>query len=199
MATTNNTPTPTIEHIKAAYAAAKSDESKNILRALYGDAVEEQDNRPITERVKTLEDAIGILGTEHPFVVQYTEMYENFLDGADERNSADIVAFLKLRVIMAALNEGWRPDWSNKDEDKWFPWFWIYTKEEIEKMDEEDKPLLVGSACNGSNVGVSVLNATLVPSHSDATCGGALASKTREIAIYAATQFGQLFAELILF
>lgn len=26
-----------------------------------------------------------------------------------------------------------------------------------------------------------------------------LASKTREIAIYAATQFGQLFAELILF
>lgn len=56
------TRTLTIEQIKAAYAAAKSDESKNILRALYGDAVEEQDNRPITERVKTLEDAINIFG-----------------------------------------------------------------------------------------------------------------------------------------
>ena len=199
MATKNNTPTPTIEQIKAAYAAATTDESKNILRALYGDAVDEQDNRPITERVKTLEDAIGILGNEHPLVVQYTEMYENFLDGADERNSADIVAFLKLRVIMAALNEGWRPDWSNKDEAKWFPWFYVYTKEEIEEMDEEDMPLLVGSAFYGSNVGVSVLTAHHVPSSSRANFGGALASKTREIAIYAATQFGQLFAELILF
>ena len=197
MATKNNTPTPTIEQIKAAYAAATTDESKNILRALYGEAVEEQDNRPITERVKTLEDAINILGNEHP-LVKTLNGYVNHIH-EDEKGDNDVVAFLKLRVIMAALNEGWRPDWSNKDEDKWFPWFWIYTKEEIEKMDEEDKPLLVGGASDGSFVGVSVLHAAGVPSHSSATFGGALASKTREIAIYAATQFGQLFAELILF
>ena len=197
MATSNNTPTPTIEQIKAAYAAATTDESKNILRALYGDAVEEQDNRPITERVKTLEDAINILGTEHPLVKTLNGYVNHIHEG--EKGDNDVVAFLKLRVIMAALNEGWRPDWSNKDEAKWFPWFYIYTKEEVEEMDEEDKPLLVGSAYSGSTVGVSVLRASNVPSHSLASCGGALASKTREIAIYAATQFGQLFAELILF
>lgn len=197
METKNNTSIPTIEQIKAAYAAAKSDESKNILRALYGDAVEEQDNRPITERVKTLEDAINILGNEHP-LVKTLNGYVNHIH-EDEKGDNDVVAFLKLRVIIAALNEGWRPDWSNKDEDKWFPWFWVYTKEEIEEMDEEDKPLLVGGAYYGSLVGVSVLHANHVPSRSTAACGGALASKTREIAIYAATQFGQLFAELILF
>lgn len=197
METKNNTSIPTIEQIKAAYAAAKSDESKNILRALYGDAVEEQDNRPITERVKTLEDAINILGNEHP-LVKTLNGYVNHIH-EDEKGDNDVVAFLKLRVIIAALNEGWRPDWSNKDEDKWFPWFWVYTKEEIEEMDEEDKPLLVGGADGGSDVGVSVLPAHNVPSGSGAACGGALASKTREIAIYAATQFGQLFAELILF
>lgn len=197
METKNNTSIPTIEQIKAAYAAAKSDESKNILRALYGDAVEEQDNRPITERVKTLEDAINILGNEHP-LVKTLNGYVNHIH-EDEKGDNDVVAFLKLRVIIAALNEGWRPDWSNKDEDKWFPWFWVYTKEDIEEMDEEDKPLLVGGAASGSDVGVSVLYADNVPSLSSATFGGALASKTREIAIYAATQFGQLFAELILF
>lgn len=197
METKNNTSIPTIEQIKAAYAAAKSDESKNILRALYGDAVEEQDNRPITERVKTLEDAINILGNEHP-LVKTLNGYVNHIH-EDEKGDNDVVAFLKLRVIIAALNEGWRPDWSNKDEDKWFPWFWVYTKEEIEEMDEEDKPLLVGGAYLGSYVGVSVLFADNVPSDSSASFGGALASKTREIAIYAATQFGQLFAELILF
>lgn len=197
MATENNTPTPTIEQIKAAYAAATTDESKNILRALYGDAVDEQDNRPITERVKTVEDAINILGNEHP-LVKTLNGYVNHIH-EDEREDNDVIAFLKLRIIMAALNEGWRPDWSNKNEDKWFPWFWVYTKEEVDNMDEEDKPLLVGSALNGSVVGVSVLTANHVPSLSSALCGGALASKTREIAIYAATQFGQLFAELILF
>ena len=29
---------------------------------------EAKDNRPITERVKTFEDAVYILGNEHPFV-----------------------------------------------------------------------------------------------------------------------------------
>ena len=199
MATNNNTPTPTIEQIKAAYAAATTNESKNILRALYGDAVEEQDNRPITERVKTLEDAIGILGEEHPCVIAYNTFEHDVMAAVDAKEISDVAAFLKLRIVIAALNEGWRPDWSNKDEAKWFPWFYIYTKEEVEEMDEEDKPLLVGGACPGSVVGVSVLHANYVPSYSYANLGGALASKTREIAIYAATQFGQLFAELILF
>ena len=34
--------------------------------------------RPITERVKTFEDAMAVLGENHPLVIQYKEIYDNF-------------------------------------------------------------------------------------------------------------------------
>lgn len=43
-------------------------------------AAEEADNRPITERVKTFEDAVKILGTNHPFALQSFEGETRHLD-----------------------------------------------------------------------------------------------------------------------
>lgn len=35
------------------------------------------------------------------------------------------MAYAKLLIIAAALNEGWTPDWDNGNEWKYWPWFWM--------------------------------------------------------------------------
>ena len=55
--------------------------------------------KPVTERIKTFEDACKELGN-HPFVKEYALInpFTNFY-------SKDLIAYLKLRIITAALNE----------------------------------------------------------------------------------------------
>lgn len=198
METKNNPLIPSMEQIKAAYAAATSDESKNILRALYGDLTEEQDNRPITERVKTLEDAIAVLGGNHPYVRHLT-LYEQEFHG-NEESMADLLAYYQLRIICAALNEGWTPDWADTDEYKYYPWFTIYTAEEIEEMDEEQKSRMVGRASSSAyaNGGLVYPFANYVYTHSGTDSGSRLAFKSRELAEYAGKQFGEIYADFLI-
>lgn len=198
METKNNPSSPSIEQIKAAYAAATSDESKNILRALYGDLVEEQNNRPITERVKTLEDAISILGGDHPYV-RHLALYEREYHG-NEEFMADILAYHQLRIICAALNEGWTPDWADTGEYKYYPWFTIYTKEEIEEMDEEQKSRVVGRAYSSAYAGGGLVYASAsdVSTYSYTSYGSRLAFKSRELAEYAGKQFGEIYADFLI-
>ena len=66
--------------------------------------------QPITEKVKTFEEACAVLGID-PLEIHFPD------DKPDE------VAYKKLKVIAAALNEGWVPNWDNGSEEKWFPWF----------------------------------------------------------------------------
>ena len=94
---------------------------------------DEKDNRPVTERIKTFEDAVMATGMTLPFD-------DNQLSYLPK----DIVAYMKLRVIAAALNELHEttldefPKFTT-DEYRWYPWFYLYTQEEIDKMDEEKK------------------------------------------------------------
>ena len=93
--------------------------------------VDEQkvDNRPVTERIKTFEDACNALGDEHPLVTQY-----RLIAGAytGDPITQDLIAYLKLRIIVTALNEGWEPQFTN-DEYRYYPWFYLYTKEQYER------------------------------------------------------------------
>lgn len=198
MAKQNSPITLTLEQIRAAYAAAQSDESRSILRALYGDAVEEHDDRPITERVKTLEDAISILGGDHPYVKHLT-LYEQECHG-NEEGMADILAYHQLRIICAALNEGWTPDWADTDQYKYYPWFTIYTKEEIDNMTEEEKSRVVGRANYYAYAygGLVYSSAHNVSTYSYTSHGSRLAFKSRELAEYAGKQFGETYADFIL-
>jgi len=34
-----------------------------------------------------------------------------------------IIAYYKLLIIYKAINNGWRPDWSNSEQNKYYPWF----------------------------------------------------------------------------
>lgn len=64
----------------------------------------------ITDRVKSFEDACGILGISVSSVFSKSD-------------SKDEIAYKKIKVIIKALNEGWIPNWENTNEYKWFPYF----------------------------------------------------------------------------
>lgn len=66
----------------------------------------------ITERVKTFDDALVVLGLNK----------EKFDDSIKDL-SKDEVAYKKLKIINKALNEGWTPNWDDSDEYKYYPWF----------------------------------------------------------------------------
>lgn len=132
--------------------------------------VDEQkvDNRPVTERIKTFDDAREALGDEHPFVKEYWSVVNIDLD-----ITQDLIAYLKLRIIVAALNEGWEPKFE-KGEYRYFPLFYFYTKEEYDKLDDEEKGRCVlrsGSGTSASFGFVSVY-ASFVASVSPTTARG---------------------------
>lgn len=185
---------PKVENIKAAFEAA-DENGKKMLRALYPDVFNQPvDNRSVTERIKTFEDACNALGEAHPLVLHYA-LYEQEMNG-NYVDMGDITAYLKLRIVVAALNEGWTPDWGNKDERKWFPWFYILSEEEYNDLDEEGKSRVVGRAgCSAQAFGGLVCsNAFSVSSSSYANGGARLAFKSKELAIYCGKQFGELWA-----
>ena len=70
--------------------------------------VDEKDNRPVTERIKTFEDACNELGENHPMVSAYNSLVARANGGQSlvEWMGKDVVAFLKLRIITEVLNEG---------------------------------------------------------------------------------------------
>lgn len=72
--------------------------------------------KDITKRVKTYADACAVLGIE--------PMNETVL--AKLGFTKDEIAYRKLKTIAEALNEGWRPDWANSNEYKYWPWFVCY-------------------------------------------------------------------------
>lgn len=89
----------------------------------------------IKERIKTFEDAVNAIGEDHPLVAQYKAVSSAFKE-AD--NNLHLFAYTRLAIIAEALNEGWRPEYT-EDEYRYYPWFGLYTKEEYDKMDEDDK------------------------------------------------------------
>lgn len=109
----------------------------------------------------------------------------------------DIVQTL-LRIIAAALNEGWEPTFG-KDEWRYFPWFYIYSKEELEEMDEEERSRVVGRAGSGAYAygGLAYANALDASSGSDTGNGSRLAFKSEELAVYCGQQFIDIWVDFI--
>lgn len=151
--------------------------------------VDEKDNRPVTERIKTYEDAWKSLGYENDPLLGKVPV-----DGGE-----DIFAYLKLRIIVKALNEGWEPQFTT-DEYRWYPWFYLYTQEEIDKMDEAKKKRLVlfgGYAYHGSACGLVSAGSYSAGSDSSSDLGSRLALKSEELADYCGKQFADIWADFV--
>lgn len=153
----------TEKEVKAAFDAAKSDEVKNVLAALF--CKPEDRVKPSLDdykSIKTYEDACEALGEE--------PVEGSLGDYVDKH----IIALIKLETISRAL---WGKDWQPKpdpDGSKYFyyPWFALYTQSEMDSMSEEDRGALLGAAAAyGALAGFGSLNAYHRSSYSYASLG----------------------------
>ena len=169
------------ENALAAYNNTDAN-GRELLEHLFGKEIFAQD---IKDKVKTFDDAVAILGNDNQAVIDYYAI-------AVKTSTEDIIAFAKLRVIVEALNEGWKPKFDG-DECRYYPWFYIYTKKEYEELDEDEKKecRVVGRSHNnaGAHGGVVFSSANYASSFSNTTIGSRLAFKTRELAEYCGKQF----------
>lgn len=145
-------------------------------------------SKPIWERIKTVEDAIEYTGMKLP---------ENI-----EELPVDVKAMMKLRIVVAAYNE-LSADTLNefpkfeRDEYRYYPWYTIYWKDEIDEMTEEEKARVVRRSynCSGSLGGVGCAACDLDSSWTSADLGSRLAFKTREAALECGKRFIDLWLD----
>ena len=159
--------------------------------------VDEKDNRPVTERIKTFEDACNELGEENVLVQAYRTA--EFNTSGNQNDVSDVFAYLKLRVIAEALNEGWEPQFTN-DEYRYYPWFYIYTQEEIDNMDEENKKslwLFGGSSHACAACGLAAAHSLSGWAYSYAPLSARLAVKSEELAKYFGQQFIDIWSDYV--
>lgn len=162
------------------------------------------------EAIRTFEDALDRVTElkkeseeEHNLFNSLLFAYYHVANHADQsymtdKFNCDVIAFIKLRIIAAAINDGWEPKFTT-DEYRYYPWFVLYTQEEIDGMDEEDKEELLfvgGNAYNGAQCGLSFARSGYAFSYSITYIGARLAFKTRERAEYAGRQFIELYAAM---
>ena len=159
-------------------------------KAFGEEALKSQD---IKERIKTFKDAVNAIGEDHPLVAQYKTINSAFKE-AD--NNLHLFAYTRLAIIAEALNEGWRPEYT-EDEYRYYPWFGLYTQEEYDDMDDENKERcrFVGRSSGNANAngGLVYANADYGSAVSYTNIGSRLAFKSRELAIYCGKQFIEIW------
>ena len=156
------------------------------------DNEEAKEKKPVTERVKTFDDACKELGIDAEAIQQ--QWQDAGITMLDE------VAYQKLRIITAALNEGWEPEFK-EDEYRYYPYCILYTKAEIEQKDDEwkDEHNLQlwrggGASLCGADCGLACAVSDAAWSDASANVSARLAHKTEELAIYSGKQFTELWA-----
>ena len=119
-------------------------------------------------KIKTFEDACTALdiSTDIPDVQFLPVRYRKA-----------VVAFFMLIVIAQALNEGWKPDWGNFTQLKWFPW-WYFNS-------------------NGKEPVIAPVGLSVDQSRVSMGMGSILVFKNAELAGYAGKQFKNLYKDLM--
>lgn len=186
------------ENVVNAYMAGDNS-VKKMLRAMFPDvefeAEKQAKKRSVIERIKTFEDACRELGGEHPFVMAFDSYLDNVHDAHIQ--DADIIAYLKLRIICAALNEGWEPQFT-EDEWRWYSWFFLWTSEELYEKSEEwkqDSHLISTGDFHTGYAGFASAASNDAPSDTHAYFGSRLCLKNEALADYCGKQFIELWAD----
>ena len=156
------------------------------------------DEKPqnVMERIKTFEDAVAELSNRamngDKDAGKLLDEWKIIIFSA---NSKDLLAYLKLRIITYALNEGWKPKFI-PEEYRWSPFFLIYSKEEIEKIKPEKRARVVFRS-GGDYCGIAFAIADRASAFLSAYFGSRLVFKSEELAEYAANQFTEIYADFI--
>lgn len=130
----------------------------------------EEDYEEITDRVKTYEDACKVLGVEP--INEQNAKAQGF--------RSDEIARRKLETIAAALNEGWKPDWNNTDQYKYYPYFYIQEN------------------AKGAYAGLSFASAYYSATFTIAYIGSRLCFYASRLARYAGNQFTDLYEQILI-
>lgn len=160
---------------------------------------EVKDERPVTERIKTFEDACVALNKRAEAGDETAgDLLSDYESNSDNILCKEMLACMKLFIIVAALNEGWEPK-LEKDEYRYYPWFRLYTKDEYEELSEEEKGRAVLRSGSGAvaYVGVVFVYAYYASSGSNTGYCSRLAFRTRELALYAGEQFAEEFVDFM--
>lgn len=124
-----------------------------------------------TTLVKSYEEACALIG-EQP--MNEKEMAKIL--------RPDEIARRKLTTIAKALNgPDWAPDWHNRSQAKWRPWFWI------------NGLRFGGNAALGAYDGIAFAYSGNAPSSALARIGSRLCFKTEALSDYAAETFLDLW------
>lgn len=179
-----------IEQARAAYEVA-DENGKKMLEALFGaDTFKKQDDRPVTERIKTFADACHAVGIEDP------EEWEENYAGVEP----DILAYFKLRIICKALNEGWEPKFT-LDEWRWYPWFLLWTDDELRNKSDkwkQERSLMGTGDYETQYAGFGYAHSFRTPSGTVAYVGSRLCLKSESVADYCGKQFIDIWADFLL-
>lgn len=188
------------ENVVNAYMAGDNS-VKDMLRTMFPDiefeADTKADSRSITERVKTFEDACRELGANNPLVRQFKDLQDEMESMEIDEGGEDLTAYLKLRIICAALNEGWEPQFT-EDEYRWYPWHFLWTEDELAEKDEEwkqRKALIDTGDYVTDFAGFACANSDSVASLATASLGSRLCLKSEALSDYCGTQFIRLWAD----
>lgn len=133
---------------------------KKLLENLYGKGTFENQN--VMDRIKTFEDARDETG--RPGVPDFSMLPK------DMRKHFE--ALYKIIVISEALNEGWKPNWDDSNEYKYYPYFIM------------------------SPSSFAFNDASCDDSYANAGSGSRLRFKTRELAEYAGKLFIDIWKEI---
>lgn len=189
----------TEKEVKAAFDVAKTEEMKNVLKALFCKDEEGKPNLDDYTTIKTYEDACEALSVEPIFNEPNPIMN---LYGVEYEVEPHIIALMKLETISRAL---WGKDWMPEPDASgsklfYYPVFALYTQQEIENMNEDERGgLLSANATGGAGAGFGYLHTGDRSSSADAYIGFRLCQETREKALYFGKQFLELWAEYLKF
>ena len=179
-----------------------SAETKEALKALFGDESNSIDkSKPTLDdytTIKTYEDACEALG-EEPLPYEPNPIMT--LYGIDYEVPPHIIALMKLETISRALwGRTWKPEPDADGSKFYYPVFALYTQQEIENMDEDERVGLMSAyAGRGAVAGFGFLHTFPRSLIAYACFGFRLCQETREKALYFSKQFIELFAEYLKF
>ena len=187
----NNQVTINKDNILNAYQQA-SEEQKELLENMFGYDMFQPKN--IRDRIRTFDDALHALGDKHELVKDYKNLI------VCDCFPKDIIAYAKLKIIVDALNEGWKPTFDD-GEHRYYPMIYIYTKEDYEELSENKKKelIVVGNSKIKLNENCSDIYALEVStlSYSVFSNGYYLSLRTWELAEYCGKQFIDIWAEFL--
>lgn len=170
--------------VKAAFQAAKTDEMKEVLAALF--CKREAPTLDNYKTIKSYEDACEALGV--PTIKP------------DMNLPKHVVALMKLETVSKAL---WGKNFDPMPDPKgekcfWYPYFALYTQDEIEGLNEAQRGALLSAyAIPGTYAGFGFLYTLGRSSYAAASIGFRLCQETEEKAQYFGTQFIELWAEYL--